>query len=129
MHRTIHHACVCGDCEQLLMVRSFLGGYDHEWFYLKNRVWRAATVGSPSKRFLCVRCTERRLDRKLTADDFRRNAAVNSEGPSLGSYGIGCADWFHPNTWLRLNSRCKAPLKGNQHVYSFIRTVGRAGSD
>jgi hypothetical protein len=58
---------------------SFLGssGQDFEWCYLKNRVWQAATRGCPNKRFLCVLCTERRLDRKLTAKDFRRNAKVN----------------------------------------------------
>jgi hypothetical protein len=71
-------ACTCDDCEQLLMVRGALGsGHDREWCYLKNRVWQAATRGSPHRRFLCVLCTERRIDRKLTAKDFRRNAKVN----------------------------------------------------
>lgn len=74
------YACMCEDCDQLLMARGFMGGWDHEWFYLKDRVWKAATRGSPHKRFLCVTCTERRIDRKLTAKDFRRDAAVNFTG-------------------------------------------------
>ena len=71
-------ACICDDCEHLLMVRGAFGsGHDREWCYLKNRVWQAATRGSPHRRFLCVSCIERRIDRKLTAEDFRRNAKVN----------------------------------------------------
>jgi hypothetical protein len=73
-------AWLCNDCDDVLMVRSFLAGSDRDWFMLRDRVWRAATRGSPHKRFLCVTCTERRLDRRLTAKDFRRNARVNFVG-------------------------------------------------
>jgi hypothetical protein len=74
-------ACICDDCKDLLMVRGAFGsGYDRDWFYLRNRDWQSATRGSPHRRFLCVTCTERRLDRKLTAKDFRRNAKVNFVG-------------------------------------------------
>ena len=70
-------ACICDDCESILMIRGAFGsGHDRDWFYLKNRVWESATRGS-RKRFLCMLCTERRIDRKLTAEDFRRNAKVN----------------------------------------------------
>jgi hypothetical protein len=74
-------ACICDDCEQILMIRGAFGsGHDRDWFYLKNRVWQSATRKSPHRRFLCVTCIERRLDRRLTAKDFRRNARVNFVG-------------------------------------------------
>jgi len=57
----------------------FGGGWYGDWCMLKDRVWQAATKGS-RKRFLCVRCIERRLERKLDANDFRRNAKVNFVG-------------------------------------------------
>jgi hypothetical protein len=58
----------------------FGGGTDRDWCMLKDRVWQAATAGSPRKRFLCVLCTERRLGRRLDANDFRRSAKVNFVG-------------------------------------------------
>ena len=68
-------ACLCNDCDALLMARGFhRAASDRDWCMLRDRVWRAATRGSPHKRFLCVTCIERRLDRRLTAKDFRRNA-------------------------------------------------------
>ncbi len=76
--------CLCGDCEEILIMRSSglfaTGGWDCDWCMLRDRVWRAATQGSPQKRFLCVLCTERRLGRRLNARDFRRNARVNFVG-------------------------------------------------
>ena len=73
-------ACLCNDCDTLLMARGFMSGFDRDWCMLRDRVWRAAIRGSPYKRFLCIACTERRLDRRLTAKDFRRNARVNFVG-------------------------------------------------
>ena len=42
-------------------------------------VWRRSQRHGKC-RFLCVGCLERRIGRKLSADDFRRSAKVNFEG-------------------------------------------------
>jgi hypothetical protein len=53
------------------------GGWDVEWFIVKDRVWhqRKGTC-----RFLCVKCLERHIGRKLTAADFKRSARANFVG-------------------------------------------------
>lgn len=60
------HEVICDDCGVNL--------YDiHEYGYgLEQALWRA--LGSP--RFLCIYCCERRLGRKLEAEDFS-NALIN----------------------------------------------------
>jgi hypothetical protein len=55
---------------------SFSSGWQGEWFMLKERVWRQSQRKG-KRRFLCVGCTECRIDRKLTVDDFSRSAKVN----------------------------------------------------
>src|SRR4051812_28149018 len=77
-------ACVCDDCEAVLMIRpiGFLcsgGGWDGDWCMLKDHVWRSA-LSEGKCRFLCVKCIEKRIGRKLIAIDFRRSAEVNFLG-------------------------------------------------
>ena len=79
--------CKCTDCDALLMMRDnnnglfgFGGsGFTTDWFMVKDRVWHEATR-SRTNRFLCVKCLERRMGRKLSAGDFRRSAKVNFQG-------------------------------------------------
>jgi len=75
----------CNDCNLLLGVRPkglsaiFGGGWQGDWFMVKDGVWRRIQRAGKC-RFLCVGCSEHRLGRKLTADDFRRSAKVNFAG-------------------------------------------------
>ena len=73
----------CGDCEKTLTIRptgfSFGGGYQGEWFMVKDRVWQQSQRNG-SCRFLCVECLEDRIGRKLLAEDFRSSAKVNFVG-------------------------------------------------
>jgi hypothetical protein len=57
----------------------FGGNWDGDWFMVKDRVWRAAQKDRPV-RFLCVRCLERRIGRRLTARDFKRFVKINFVG-------------------------------------------------
>ena len=81
-HQTCGAIYNCQDCDKRLTVRydgglGFGGGsVDYEWFMLKDRVW-ALTQRAGKCRFLCVGCVERRIRRKLSADDFRRSSKVN----------------------------------------------------
>jgi hypothetical protein len=50
-----------------------------DWFMVKDCVWRASQRKGPC-RFLCVKCLENRIGRKLTAADFKRSAKVNFVG-------------------------------------------------
>jgi hypothetical protein len=86
-HRIISGLIItCADCNALLQIRqegfaAMLCGAnsDGDWFMLKSRVWQQAQhVGKV--RFLCTGCVEHRIGRKLTADDFRRDAKVNFGG-------------------------------------------------
>jgi len=83
-YRALATVYVCDTCEATLMARPsnmlFGGGWEGDWFMLKDRVWRAAATRGTKTRFLCVSCTEHRLGRKLTAGDFRRSAKVNFFG-------------------------------------------------
>jgi len=54
-------------------------GWDHEWFMVNDRVWRAGQ-GERPVRFLCVGCLEHRLGRRLTARDFKRGVRINFIG-------------------------------------------------
>lgn len=78
-----HHAlvCLCHDCDEVLMVRGggLGGGYDNDWFMLKDRIWREATRGT-DVRCLCIACLEQRLGREVNAKDFKRSAKVNFVG-------------------------------------------------
>lgn len=84
-HRNQARVCgqifACHDCDAVLAVRSgFLGGgWDHEWFMVKNTVWHHGQLKGEC-RFLCVTCLEHRIDRKLSAADFRRSPKVNVIG-------------------------------------------------
>jgi hypothetical protein len=54
----------------------FGSGWQGDWFMVKDSVWRQIQRKGTC-RFLCVACLERRIGRKLSADDFRRSAKVN----------------------------------------------------
>jgi hypothetical protein len=79
-HRISAHVFQCHDCEEVLAMRptgfSFGSGWDHDWFMVKNSVWRKGQRKGKC-RFLCVMCLEQRLGRKLSAADFRTSAKVN----------------------------------------------------
>lgn len=69
----------CHDCDKNLAIFAtgfFGGGWQGEWFMVKDRVWRQSQRDGKC-RFLCVSCLEYRIGRKLVADDFRRSAKVN----------------------------------------------------
>jgi hypothetical protein len=67
----------CQDCNAILQVRTHLlgTGWQGDWFMVKDSVWRRGQQAGKC-RFLCVGCLERRISRKLSADDFRRSAKV-----------------------------------------------------
>jgi hypothetical protein len=74
----------CHDCDAVLQARptglfSFGTGWQGDWFMVKDSVWRRSQRDGEC-RFLCVACLERRIDRKLSPDDFRRSAKVNFVG-------------------------------------------------
>jgi hypothetical protein len=75
--------CQCSDCKAVLMIRpagSLAGsGFERDWFMAKDRVWRASQRGGAC-RFLCVRCLEERIERRLSPADFKRSARVNFVG-------------------------------------------------
>ena len=76
------NGCLCGDCEAVLMLRStspFGVGFDSDWFMVKDRVWRASQRNGAC-RFLCIRCLEARINRRLSPADFKRSARVNFVG-------------------------------------------------
>jgi len=86
VHGTVYS---CADCNATLAIKSdglgpMFGGGDYQpnWFMVKNRVWQHGQREGKC-RFLCAECLERRIGRKLSADDFRRSAKVNfDEGKS-----------------------------------------------
>jgi hypothetical protein len=83
-HRISGLVFVCQDCKAMLHVRptnNFIGasGWEGDWFMVKNHVWRQGQRKGKA-RFLCVSCLEDRIDRKLSAADFRRAAKVNFSG-------------------------------------------------
>jgi hypothetical protein len=73
----------CADCNGLLAVRGngiFGGGWHGgDWCMVKDSVWRQSQRKGGC-RFLCIPCLEQRIDRKLSASDFRRSAKVNFVG-------------------------------------------------
>lgn len=79
-HRISGTLFMCADCNTVLAARGgIFGGTDYDWFMVKDRVWQHGQRGGKC-RFLCVECLEHRIDRKLSADDFRRSAKVNFVG-------------------------------------------------
>lgn len=72
----------CDDCRMHLQIRPAGlgaicgGGWQGDWYMVKDHIWRLGQRAGEC-RFLCVKCLEGRIDRKLTADDFRRSAKVN----------------------------------------------------
>ena len=75
--------CRCVDCGAVLMIRQtgfWAGsGFDRDWFMATDRVWRAGQRKGAC-RFLCVRCLEARIERRLSPADFKRTARVNFVG-------------------------------------------------
>src|SRR5262245_31754043 len=74
----------CADCNATLQIlgnlfSSFSVGRRDDWFMVKDRVWREGQRKGAC-RFLCVECLESRIDRKLSAVDFKRSAKVNFVG-------------------------------------------------
>ena len=76
----------CGDCNAILTIRPprldaavGFGGWEGDWFMVKDSVWRRGQRDGKC-RFLGVGCLEKRIGRKLSADDFRRSAKVNFVG-------------------------------------------------
>ena len=81
-HKISGQVFQCHDCETVLAMRPtglFASGWDHDWFMVKNSVWRQGQRKGEC-RFLCVTCLEGRIDRKLSAADFRTSAKVNFFG-------------------------------------------------
>jgi hypothetical protein len=79
MVRICGSVITCQECDRFLMLRGMFGGSDGDWCMLKNRTWRAVTADTDA-RFLCVKCIEGRIGRRLNAADFRRSAKVNFMG-------------------------------------------------
>ena len=77
--KTAAQVLLCQNCGKTLAIFAtgfFGGGWQGEWFMVKNRVWQQSQRDGKC-RFLCVECSEHRIGRKLKADDFRRSAKVN----------------------------------------------------
>jgi hypothetical protein len=70
----------------------FGGGWEGEWFMVKDQVWKAAT--GDVTRFLCVGCLEQRLGRKLKANDFSRSAKVNLARNIRRAFVTAYAVWY-----------------------------------
>jgi hypothetical protein len=62
------------------MSAMFGPGWNGGFFMVKDSVWRHGQRAGKA-RFLCVGCLECRIGRKLSADDFKRSAKVNFDGP------------------------------------------------
>jgi hypothetical protein len=81
-HRVNATICLCDECKAVLMIRPtglFGVGTDNDWYMVKDRVWRVGQRQGAC-RFLCVKCLETRIERRLSPADFKRSARVNFIG-------------------------------------------------
>ena len=72
MRKGYRDSCVCMDCRVNTMDTD-------EYYMLKEEIWLFIVPGD--RGMLCVSCVEKRLDRKLTPDDFSECALNEKEYP------------------------------------------------